>query len=137
MDINLVVVSGRATKDPVVNVKNENNKTVKTARWNMAVKKIFKRNEEESDAHFLKFVAYNKVAERVEKFIHKGSKFTVVAHIDTYSYTKDGVQIPVVEFVVDNIYLSDVKFDEGLPVDEEGFTPMDAELEAEAERLFG
>lgn len=137
MDINLVVVSGRATKDPVVNVKNENNKTVKTARWNMAVKKIFKRNEEESDAHFLKFVAYNKVAERVEKFIHKGSKFTVVSHIDTYSYTKDGVQIPVVEFVVDNIYLSDVKFDEVLPVDEEGFTPMDAELEAEAEKLFG
>lgn len=136
MDINVVVVSGRATKDPVINIKNENNKTIKSARWNMAVKKIFKRNEKESDAHFLKFVAYNKVAERVEKFIHKGTKFTVVAHIDTYSYTKDGMQIPVVEFIVDNIYLTDVKPGEGTPVDENGFMPMDSELEAEMEQLF-
>lgn len=112
---------GRLTKEPEV---RRNNDTV-LATYTLAVDRKYKR-EGQPTADFIRIIAWNKAAEFVEKYLHKGTKIAVIGRIETGSYKdKDGKTIYTTDVVVE-----EHEFCEGKKGAEEsenafdGFTPI-------------
>lgn len=97
--MNKVVLIGRLTKQ--VEVRQSQSGT-SIARYTLAVDRRFKR-EGDPDADFLNCVAFSKVAEFAEKWLHKGMKIAVTGRIQTGSYTnKDGFKVYTTDIIVDD-----------------------------------
>lgn len=97
-DVNRVVCTGRAVKDPDVKYTT-GDKPMCISRFSLAVGRKFKNDE----ADFINFVAFGKSAEGIEKFVKKGTKLAIEGHIQTGSYTnKDGNKVYTTEVVVDD-----------------------------------
>lgn len=111
MDImvnNKVILIGRVTRDvQLVEAKKEGQK--KIVHFNLAVDKMRKKsgadgvNSEESTAYFFRCTAFDRQAGFIEVYGKKGVKFAVEGHLATGGYDKDGVHIPTVEIIVENI----------------------------------
>lgn len=102
MDINVVMLIGRLTKDADVRAGE---KTI--AKFSVAVNRMKK-----DEADFLNCVAFGKTAEVVEKYTHKGSRVGIRGRIQTGSYEKDGRKVYTTDIIVDEIQLLDPKSDE-------------------------
>lgn len=98
--MNLTVSIGNMTDDPRITELSEGRKT---ATFNLALNRI------KEGADFPRFVAWDKRAEVIEKYCHKGSKVSVTGHIHTDSYEKDGRKIYTTDVVVDRIEFLDRK----------------------------
>lgn len=48
------------------------------------------RRKKEDGADFIPCIAWDKAAETIAKYVHKGDLFAVTGHIQTRSYEKDG-----------------------------------------------
>lgn len=97
--MNKVILMGRLTRDPEVRYSQGSNMAV--ARYSIAVNRQFKRDGE-PEADFLNCVAFGKMAEFAEKYLHKGTKLVVTGRIQTGSYTnKDGQKVNTVDIVVE------------------------------------
>ena len=95
--MNKVTLIGRLTKDPEV---RHNDNTV-LATYTLAVDRKFK-NEGQPTADFIRIKAWNKVADFIEKYLHKGTKIAVIGRIETGSYKdKDGKTIYTTEVVAE------------------------------------
>lgn len=91
--MNLVVLSGRLTKEPDIRYTNGNNGQMAVARFSLAVDRRFKKDGEQS-ADFINCVAFGKTAEFVEKYIKKATKVNVVGEWKTGNYTdKNGNKV--------------------------------------------
>ena len=102
--INRVVLVGRLTKDPVLR-KTANGASV--VSFTVACTRRFKQ-EGQPDADFINTVAWNKTADIVSQYTHKGSRVGVEGRIQTRSYDdKDGKSIYVTEVVADNVRFLD------------------------------
>lgn len=99
--MNRVILTGRLTKDPDVRQSNE----TQIARFSLAVDRRGKRDETD----FISCVAFNKTAELIGKYVHKGSKVGVEGRLQTGSYVKDGVKVYTTDVVLDNIEFLDSK----------------------------
>lgn len=89
---------GRLTADPDVRYSSSN---TAVARYTLAVDRRYKKEGEQS-ADFINCITFNKAAEFVEKYLHKGSKITVSGRIQTGSYTnKDGNRVYTTDVVVE------------------------------------
>jgi single-strand DNA-binding protein len=98
--MNLVVLCGRLTRDPEVRYGGQNNTAV--ARFTLAVDRKFKRDNEPS-ADFINCIAFGKLGEFAEKYLHKGVKLIVTGAIQTGSYTdKDGKKVYTTDVIVNN-----------------------------------
>lgn len=99
--MNVVTLAGRLTKDP--DVRNTNSgKTV--AQFTLAVDRAFKGPNGEKEADFINIVAWNKTAELVGKYFHKGSFCMVSGRIQVRSYdANDGTKKWVTEVVADRV----------------------------------
>lgn len=98
--MNKVILMGRLTREPEVRHSQGENATA-IARYSLAVDRRFKR-EGEQTADFINCVAFGKSAEFAEKYLHKGTKITVVGRIQTGSYTnKDGAKVYTTDVVVE------------------------------------
>lgn len=96
--MNLVILTGRLTKDPEIRENNEN----KVAMYTLAVDKRFKR-EGQAEADFIRCKAWNKAADFAEKYLKKGTKILINGRIDTGSYKdKEGKTIYTTDVVVDS-----------------------------------
>ncbi|WP_270620699.1 single-stranded DNA-binding protein [[Clostridium] innocuum] len=80
--INRVVLAGRLTKDPVLR-KTANGASV--VSFTVACTRRFKQ-EGQPDADFINTVAWNKTADIVHQYTHKGSLVGVEGRIQTRSY---------------------------------------------------
>lgn len=90
---------GRLTADPDVRYTNGNNAV---ARYTLAVDRKFKKDGEQS-ADFISCITFNKAAEFVEKYLHKGDKIVVSGRIQTGSYTnKDGRKVYTTDIIVED-----------------------------------
>lgn len=91
---------GRLTRDPEVRYSQGQQSKI-VAKYGLAVPRIFKR-EGEPDCDFFNCVAFGKVGEFAEKYLHKGTKILVTGHIQTGSYIhKDaGIKIPTFDVIV-------------------------------------
>lgn len=107
---NKVILIGRMTKDAVVMEPKEGGQG-KIAHFSLAVDKMKRKTEqgnhsgssEENTAYFIRCTAFDKQAAFMEQYGKKGVKFALEGHLSTGSYEKDGVRIPTVEVIAENI----------------------------------
>ena len=98
--MNKVIEIGRLTKDPEIRYSQGANTTC-IARYTLAVDRKFKQ-EGQPTADFIKCIAFGKLGEFAEKYLHKGTKIAVVGRIQTGSYTnKDGNTVYTTDVVVE------------------------------------
>ena len=98
--MNKVIEIGRLTKDPDIRYSQGANTTC-VARYTLAVDRKFKQ-EGQPTADFINCIAFGKLGEFAEKYLHKGVKIAVTGRIQTGSYTnKDGQKIYTTDVVVE------------------------------------
>ena len=104
--INRVVLVGRLTKDPVLR-KTANGASV--VSFTVACTRRFKQ-EGQPDADFINTVAWNKTADIVSQYTHKGSLVGVEGRIQTRSYDdQNGKRVYVTEVVADSVQFLESK----------------------------
>lgn len=112
--VNRVTLLGRLGKDPVLKHFSENNVI---AEFSLATTESYKDKEgkwvEVTDWHNIK-IPFKNMAERVEKFLKKGSLVFIEGKIKTRSYDdKEGNKRYVTEIVVENLRMLDKKDSSG------------------------
>ena len=106
--MNKVIEIGRLTKDPEIRYSQGANSTC-IARYTLAVDRKFKQ-EGQPTADFINCIAFGKMGEFAEKYLHKGTKIAVVGRIQTGSYTnKDGQRVYTTDVVVENAEFGESK----------------------------
>lgn len=97
--MNKVILCGRLTSDAEVRYGQGENSGV--ARYTLAVDRRYKKDGE-SDADFIRCVAFGRQAEFVEKYLRKGMKVAIVGRIQTGSYTdKNGNKVYTTDIAVE------------------------------------
>ena len=104
--INIKVLVGHLTKDPIL--RKTASGTCVTS-FTVACNRKFKQ-EGQPDADFINCTAWNKVADNVNKYTHKGSLVGVEGRIQTRSYDdQQGKRVYVTEIVAENVQFLDNK----------------------------
>lgn len=137
--MNKAIFTGNLTRNPETKVMtNGKPRTV----FSLAVTRSYTNAQGERDADFIQIICYEKRAELAEKYLVKGRKVLVEAHVRTGSYEREDKgekrRVYTTEFVADKIeFLSSAKdantqdsaeqgneaSDTGREYD--GFTPVD------------
>ena len=92
--MNITVSLGNLTDEPKVDVLANG---MKKATFSLAL------NRTKEGADYPRFTAWDKRAEVIEKYCHKGTKLAVVGHIQTGSYEKDGKKVYTTDIIVDRL----------------------------------
>ena len=104
--INRTILVGRLTKDPVLR-KTANGSSVTS--FTLAVNRKYKQDGQ-PDADFINTVAWNKTADIVAQYTHKGSLIGVEGRIKTRSYDdQSGKRVYVTEVVADSVQFLESK----------------------------
>lgn len=104
--INRVIIVGRITKDPVL---RKTAAGTSITSFTVACNRRFKQ-EGQPDADFINCTSWNKVADNVAKYTHKGSLVGVEGRIQTRSYDdQQGKRVYVTEIVAENVQFLDNK----------------------------
>ena len=107
--MNKVILMGRLTRDPDIRYSQGEN-AMAIARYTLAVDRRVKRDAEGQTADFISCVAFSRVAEFAERYLHQGTKIVVEGRIQTGSYTnKDGQKVYTTEVVVENCEFAESK----------------------------
>ena len=98
--MNKVIEIGRLVRDPEIRYSQGASSTC-IARYTLAVDRKFKQ-EGQPTADFINCIAFGKLGEFAEKYLHKGTKIAIVGRIQTGSYTnKDGQKVYTTDVVVE------------------------------------
>lgn len=81
--MNLVVLTGRLTRDPEIKYGQNGNAY---CRFSMAVNKPFKKDE----VDFFNCVAFGKTAELIGEYVKKGNRFGVQGNLQSNTYEVNG-----------------------------------------------
>ena len=93
--MNKTISAGNLTDDPRIS-KTATGKT--KAEFTLALQRM------KEGADFPRFIAWEKKAELIEKYCHKGDKLIVEGHIHTDSYdNKEGKKVYTTDILVDSI----------------------------------
>lgn len=118
MNLNNVVLSGRLTKDVELKQSQSGKYYV---QFTLAVDKLVGK---EKQADFISCVAWEKLAEVLSQYTHKGSKINVMGRLSTRNYkNSDGLTIYVTEVVINQLELCDSKPKEQEQPQQEQQTP--------------
>ncbi|WP_026659223.1 single-stranded DNA-binding protein [Butyrivibrio sp. AC2005] len=102
--MNKCLFTGRLTKDPEVRyTQGENPRAV--ARFSLAIDK----QDKEHNTGYINVVAFGKLGEFAEKYLHKGMKIELESHVTPSSYEKDGRKIYTYDFQADKIDFAESK----------------------------
>lgn len=105
--MNKVLISGRLTKDPVVNYTPQQ---MAVARFSLALNRGKDKNGQDRGADYPNCVAFGRTAENIERFSGKGLRVQVEGHIQTGSYeAKDGHKVYTTDVIVDRLEIIDWK----------------------------
>ena len=97
--INRVVLTGRLTRDLELRRTQSGTSVVS---FTLAVDRIFRR-EGQPEADFINCVAWNRQAETMAQYLHRGSLIGVDGRLQTRNYeNQQGQRVYVTEVVVDN-----------------------------------
>ena len=99
--MNKVIEIGRLVREPEIRYSQGASSTC-IARYTLAVDRKFKQ-EGQPAADFINCIAFGKLGEFAEKYLHKGVKIAVTGRIQTGSYTNKGGQ---------KVYTTDVVVEE-------------------------
>ena len=98
--MNKVTLIGRVVRDADIRYSQGANTTC-VARYTLAVDRKFKQ-EGQPTADFINCIAFGKLGEFAEKYLHKGVKIAVTGRIQTGSYkNKDGNTVYTTDVVVE------------------------------------
>lgn len=107
--MNKVILMGRLTRDAEIRYSQGENATA-IARFSLAVDRRIRRDNDEQGADFINCIAFGKIAEFLERFGRKGTKFVLEGRIQTGSYTnKDGQRVYTTDVVVENMEFAESK----------------------------
>lgn len=111
--MNKVLLIGRLTKDAEVKTLDSG---MKLAKFCVAINRRTKKDEH-PEADFVFCQAWDKVADLIGKYVHKGDKVGIVGRIQTGKFQdKDGVNHDRFEVVVEEIeFLSEKKSETSAP----------------------
>lgn len=84
--MNKVILEGRITRDLELKYSTGNSSKA-ILRFSIAVNRRYKNVEGKYDADFISCVAFDKTAEFIAKYFHKGDPILVTGHIQTGDYT--------------------------------------------------
>lgn len=91
--MNSFIGIGNLTKEPEIRYTNNN---LKVATITIAINK-----KEEAD--FIDCVAFDKKADIIEQYLHKGNKVAVEGRLQTNMYEKDGKKYKSMNILINNI----------------------------------
>ena len=107
--MNKVILMGRLTRDPEVRYAQGEN-AMAIARFSLAVDRRRQNNADGQTADFINIVAFGRLGEFAEKYLHKGTKVALSGRIQTGSYTnKDGVKVYTSDVVVEHMEFAESK----------------------------
>lgn len=99
--MNIVILIGRLTKDADYRQGKKN-----VARFTLA------ENSFKNDANFLSCVAFDKNADLIKHYTHRGSQIAIEGRLKTGSYTKEsGEKVYTTDVIVNKIKFLDKKED--------------------------
>lgn len=104
--MNQVIISGRLTKD--VECKYTQNQMA-VARFSVALDKGKDKDGNSRGADFPNCVAFGRTAENLEKFSGKGLRVSIIGHIQTGNYEKDGQKHYTTDVIADRVEFIDWK----------------------------
>lgn len=91
-DINEVMLIGRLTKDPEIKM-TQNGKDC--LMFNLAV------NRDDNDANFIRCVAFEKIAQNINQYLHRGDRLAVIGTLISRSYqNQNGQRVFITEVLV-------------------------------------
>lgn len=108
--MNKVILMGRLTKEPGVTYSNSQDGTSTTiARYTLAVDRKYK-TDNTATADFIPCVAFGRIGEFAEKYLHKGTKVVVTGRIQTGSYVnREGVKAYTTDVIVEECEFAESK----------------------------
>ena len=107
--MNKVILMGRLTRDPEVRYAQGEN-AMAIARFSLAVDRRRQQNADGQTADFINIVAFGRLGEFAEKYLHKGTKVALSGRIQTGSYTnKDGVKVYTTDIIAEDIEFAESK----------------------------
>ena len=118
--MNVVVMTGRITKDIVVRYVGEKQKAV--CKFVLAVPR-----REKDKADFVSCTAWGQTAETMGKYLKKGDKIGAKGRIETDVYEKDGQKVFTTSFVVESFEFGEKKKEEKTEEPKDEFVTSDSE----------
>ena len=107
--LNVAVLMGRLTGDPEIRVTPDGKKV---ASFSVACDRDFKSRDGERQTDFLNIVAWEKTAEFLEKYFHKGDLISIEGRIQARQYQdRNGNNRTAVEIVARNVFFAGGKKD--------------------------
>ena len=104
--LNVIIVVGRLTKDPI----QRDAGVIKVTNFSVAVDSLRKDENGEKGTTFLDVVAFDKVGDSVAQRLHKGSKVAVKGSIQQRNFVrKDGTKGTAYEVIADSVEFLDPK----------------------------
>ena len=97
--MNYVILIGNLTRDPDITYKPGKD-PICVARFTIAVDDGY---GDKKRTDFINCVAFKKLGENVEKYLHKGHKAAIHGKIQTGSYEKDGQKVYTTEVIAQTI----------------------------------
>jgi len=113
--INRLTLVGRAGDDPVV---HEFESGAKVAKFSLATSEKYtnKAGDKVEDSEWFNIVIYRKLAEIVEKYVHKGDLLFLEGKVKTRSYeNKEGQKQYITEVICDRMQMLGSKKSEEAP----------------------
>lgn len=102
--MNKCMFTGRLTKDPDVRY-TQGEKPTAIARFSLAIDK----QDKDHNTGYINVVAFGKLGEFSEKYLHKGLKIELESHVTPGSYEKDGKKVYTYDFQADKIDFAESK----------------------------
>ena len=127
--MNQVILSGRITKE--IDVKYTTSQMA-VARFSLALDRGKDKDGKDRGADFPSCIAFGRTAEALERFSGKGLRVTVIGHLQTGSYEKNGQKFYTTDVIADRIEIIDWKNNasQGQPAEAEpsGFSQLDEDI---------
>lgn len=97
--MNKIILMGRLTREPEIRY-SRGNVMMAVAHYTLAADRKKKRDDGIT-ADFFRIIAFGRLAEFAEKYLHQGTKILLSGHVQTGKYEKDGMVIPTFEVVAE------------------------------------
>lgn len=102
--INKVILEGRLTKDPEIRYTN-NQKAV--ASWTIALNRGKDKNGNELGTDFINCVTWDKQAEYLKNWFHKGDPISVIGRLQSRTWDNNGVKQFATEVVTEKLQFTE------------------------------
>lgn len=112
--MNKIILMGRLTREPDIRY-TQSSQPLTVARFTLAVDRRYKKDGEQ-EADFISCIAFGKLGDFVEKYLHKGIKICLDGRLQTGSFTnKDGEKRYTTDVIAENIEFAEAKKDNQQP----------------------